>query len=105
MSMYSNEDADGVEADTFCHIVDAWVEGEMARGSSDDKVNKGIDSLEPFRRQQGDRFANADALAKAMEEWAARSGGRGRNRTAHRVLADLLSMWRSLESMSDEDEE
>lgn len=103
MFMYSSTDADGVEADTFCHLIDAWVEGEMER-SSDDKVNKGIDALEPFRKQQGDRFANAEALSKAIDEWAVRSGGRARNRTAHRVLADLLSMWRSLESM-DEDEE
>ena len=101
--MFEYDGGDGVEQDIFCHLIDAWVEGTMERSPEID-VDKACDTLEPFRKAHGDRFANADALCAAIEKWRPKAKTRGRDQQALTVLADLLAMWRSIEAAVEGDQ-
>ncbi len=93
--MFFASSGDGIADDTFCHLIDAWVEGEMGC-TTPAKIDKAVDALDPFRHVRGDRFSDAADLAQAINEWKLMASKR-EVKAAEAILSDLLGMWRSLE--------
>ncbi len=98
---------DGIDDDTFLHLVDAWWGGEVVRRRAaglvdedgevelegDENIEEGFDA---FVACKGDLFRNSADLAMHLEEWVALHGG-SHHPEARRLLEDVLEMWRSIE--------
>lgn len=89
---------DGITADTFLHIFDAWIEWAM-ENMSRREVDAHELAFRDFTEYCGDRFSDADDLARAIGKWQLARGGRTKKaKRARKVLDDILEMWRAAES-------
>ena len=82
--------------DIFLHLLDAWTESELSRGTFHRQLERRQQALDAFMSACGDRFEDTADLERMVDEWSLRAPAPV-FKAAKPVLDQILTMWRSYE--------